>query len=315
MDVYNAEIVPVAKNVNSNGQTDASVVSQVAKENLPEELATEDQQEVEHKVAMMPERCDSVDVAATQGKQDSVDVITSSQLRKQNPTSGLYATGSHGASKKVDCRELKKVDAKTKLICNNETLAENSNMRPKTPSMPGSHEYRATDDTASSPSMSFSLPTTDAPTEDFVEVLSSHLLHTMAKKHRHSQTCCGYEGSGVETDTGHQVKFSEKSTTTGMTAGATAVQPELVNIACCATDAQGSLQDCNELASGAAYRTGRILGVEGYLRRSEAAADCRKWSRPPDCAEFIPVKQNLAEPRTTAATGHEVMMYNYLLHS
>ena len=291
-DVHRAEILPSSKGVNPDDQTEtAALVTQVIRETSPKELGS-----------------DPVDLVATHQSEDCVDIVSSCELLLQKrAVSGSSGVECHEASEYG--RELRNSNAKTKLVANDGSR----------PTAPSSFEY--TDNTASSPSISFSLPTTGAISDAFLEVLSSRLLNAIAKKQCQSQSG-GFEGSCDETDSEQQMTFAKKSTTTGVAAGSAAVQPDVVKPTAmnsyCAGAPQSSVQggpfDCSvydKLAHGSTYQAaGRTHGIEGYLRRSEAADDCSKWTRPLDGAAVLHAKQALDELRTTgkgAATGHEVI--------
>ena len=396
--VHSVEIMPSYENTNLGNQTDAAPVSQVTDETLPEELADKDQKEVdqkevEHGAAVSSERSESVDVVAMHQTEDNVDTIgTSELLSRQETFSGVSRVEHDDASEDIiGSREVERSDAKIKLAGNQESCrADNSNRRPKTPSIPcssnkyiddtasnppmsfslpateslcddfpigsmeversdakiklagnqdscradnsnrrpktppipcSSNKYMYMDDTASSPSMSFSLPATESLCDDFLEVLSSRLLNVMAKQQRQAQ-CSEFKESGVEAVTAQQATCAKKFTTTGVAAGPTAAQPDVVNraamnsyLAGAPTNPQGGPFDCSEYdktAPMSAYHAGgRTLGIEGYLQRSVAAADCSEWTRHPGGTGVLPVKQCLAELRTTdnsAATGQEVLL-------
>ena len=291
-DVHNAEVLPSAKGVNPDDQT----------ETLPKELAP---------VVRAPE-CgyDHVDLVATPQAEDGVHDVNELLLRKQT-VPGVSAVECHDASEYG--RELRNTDAKTKLVGNDEFRAGYSDMRPTAPS---SYEY--TNNTASSPSTSFTLDSTSAISDALLEVLSSRLMHAMAKK-QHEDQSSGFVGLDVETD-GDKVTFAKKSTTTGMAAGSAAVHPDVVkptamnsySAAAPQMNLQGGPFDCSvydKLAPGSAHHV--THGIEGYLQRSEAAADCSEWTRPPDGAEVLYTKQVLDELQTTgsrATTGHEVVV-------
>ena len=273
-DVHSAGVLPSSKGVNPDDQTKtADLLTQMTTETLPKELST--------------------DVIASDRGSDPVDLISS------------------------ECgRELRNTDAKTKLVGNDECRAGNSNMRPTAPS---SYEY--TNNTASSPSTSFTLESTSAISDAFLEVLSSRLMHVMAKK-QHEDQSSGFVGLDVET-AGDKATLASKCTTTGMAAGSAAVHPDVVKPTAMnsysAAAPQMNLQsgpfDCSvydKLAPVSAHHVaGTPHGIEGYLQRSEADADCSEWTRPPDGAEFLYAKQVWDELQTTgsrATTGHEVVI-------
>jgi len=279
--IPSSEIMPSSKDVNPDDETVEVSVSQTTDEIVPKELAVDGRQEIKPGYAAPSERTDSVDLPAAQQSEDNVD----------RPVVSSYQS----LSQKIDT-----------LIGNQETCDENSNRRPTRP------YENYIDDTASSPSTSFSLPATGTLSGDFLEVLSSRLLNAITSNQHQIQS----NRPGVDRACEEQTAFDKKRTTTGIAAG-----PDVANPAATSSYSVGAQRntqvgpfDCSDydkLLLASAYRgDGRTLGVQGYLQRSEAAAmDCSEWPRHPETAEVLPEKQGLPERPTTdinAATGHEV---------
>jgi len=298
----------VSSSKGDHDKTDTHVAGQMTKVTLSSEPAPEDRKRVESNFAVASERSDSVDVVATQQTEDSADVVASTQLLLQkNTVSGV--SGVECIDALGDYTELSKSnDEGAKLEGNPETPTGNSNRRTPSPS------HQNTDDTASSPSVSFSLSATEALSDDFLEVLSSRLLVAMSKKQRQSQSV-GAEESGLEvvkTCIGEQAMNTMKSTV----AGPTAAKPECVNPLSAniySSGVQQNMQDCHldcsdydKMTSGTAYYAGvnrRAPIIDG----SEAAAERGEWTSRRGHNEHM--RQGPAELWTTsngAETDNEV---------
>ena len=288
------------------------------------------------------ERTDSVDFVASRQTADIVDTVDSRQLlrHQQKTIPSVSRVESRGASEEVVKKVSKASDANAE---SQEIREDNSNQRPKSPSIPDSYDFAFTDNTESSPSISFSINPTTATEmlsdDKFLEVLSSRLLNVIAKKQQQSQSPV----SDAERSLTQQATLGVNSATTAQAIEQTdsgdfvashqsadivdtvdsrelsyhaALEPELVNCPAMNSYSVGvprnrrGYHDCDNTALGSEYRaSGKTPGVEGYLQRSEAAADCSEWTRHPTDAEIAAEKQGLTELQTAinnAATGYEV---------
>jgi len=275
-------VMPTAENVNSNDQTyqTAAPTNETTDESLSKELVAE----VEPGPAVSLEHIDSVDKAASHKTVDNIDVVDSCELLHQKQTLlGVSEMEWHDASGVYS------------------TTLKHGNKTSISPSKPSTFEY--IDDTASSPSMSFSLPTTDAISDDFLEVLSSRLLNAITKQQREAAAS---EELGVETAAKPHTKFLKTATGVATSGAADIVRP--------GTPARWSPPHSVQFDGIVCESLGRTHGVEGYLQRSEeAAANCTERSRHLVGAEVRHMKKVFNEHKTSGIgaatdTGHEVVI-------
>ena len=289
-DVGGTQVTSPSKNAGSNNQTNAPPDVRTTDETFPKGRAVDNRQDI---FATSPQETDSADVVATQVTKDSVDNVSSCGLllSQKRTISGVSGAEYHYALEDlVGSTELIKSDAKTKLAQDQETWAENSNRRRPPSASPTSPQYEYTDDTASSPSTSFSLSTTEALSDDFFEVLSSRLLAAIAKQQHQDQSAVGFGAS-----------FAAAKSTAA--AGAATSQSECLQSAAVNSWSMGAQRnrrggpfDCSDHVPQS-YEAGdrRAPGVEGYLQRT---------TQPADAVEAVP------QLRTTGY-GYEVPLIIY----